>query len=185
MHILYFITCFCVRLLGTNFTKKKIYNIIVSYVLSIADTMSVWLVKYCNKLLTWWWSGETVGERVTCVSFWTCAYGCVVDDTTLCPCSTRPRTWVTTLLSQTSQITSTFRTDDTLWSTVGCSAQKIRQTRASWSIPNSTPLVLIISQINVQHITYLPYSQQHLTGSYTKPDKPPADRQFTLFIPTR
>jgi len=52
-------------------------------------------------------------------------------------------------------------------------------------IPNYTPLVLVISLINVQQITYLLYSQQHVTGSYTKPDKSPADRRFTLFIPTR
>ena len=105
---------------------------IASYMLNIAGKLSVWLVKYCIKLLTWWWSGETAGERVSCVSFWTSAYGCVVDDTTLCPCSTRPRTWITTLLSQTSQVTSTFRTDDTLWSTVGWTANICGLTWAWW-----------------------------------------------------
>jgi hypothetical protein len=31
-----------------------------------------------------------------------------------------------------------------------------------------------MSKMKVQQITYLPYSQQHVIGSYTKPDKTPA-----------
>jgi hypothetical protein len=54
-----------------------------------------------------------------------------------------------------------------------------------YPIPNSTPLVLIMSHINIQQITNLPYSQQHVTGSYTKTDKPLAGRQFALFIQAR
>jgi len=68
--------------------------------------------------LTWLWCWETTGKGIPCKSYWATAYWCVIDDITLCPCTTRSWTGVTTFFSEASKVTCTFWINDTFRSTV-------------------------------------------------------------------
>ena len=73
-------------------------------------------------------------EGVSSISLLTPTDGVVVDDLTLGEGSTGSRTGVTTLLTDTGEVTGTLAVEDTLWSTVWRHSHISRQTGAGGDV---------------------------------------------------
>lgn len=80
--------------------------------------------------LTWWWCRITIGKRISRETFKTSTYRSMIYNATLRSSTARSWTRISTLLSDTRQVTGTFRVDSTFRSTIWWISDVIFQTRA-------------------------------------------------------